>query len=88
MHNSITKNLPKLEAELIKLAKKFELEHDRKMKIHGKEIPSMIDEEWKLFKDEKAAKKLNRQFLTPSAAAPTRIDSASSSVPLVRMLIT
>jgi len=57
LHNQITKNLPKLEAELIKLADKFEKEHGRKMTILGKQIPVMIEEEWRRFKADKAERK-------------------------------
>lgn len=61
MHNSIMKNLPKLESELIDLATKFEAEYGKKMKVFGKEIPFLIDENWKAFKEHKASKKLIRQ---------------------------
>jgi hypothetical protein len=69
LHNQISKNLPKLESELIKLAQKFEAEHGRKMKIFGKEIPTIVEADWKLFKEEKAARKLIRQQMhTPSSS--------------------
>ncbi|CAL8099441.1 unnamed protein product [Orchesella dallaii] len=57
MHNYLMKNLPKLENELISLAQKFEDEHAKKMKILGEEIPSMIEKEWKAFKEAKSGKK-------------------------------
>jgi len=71
MLNWITKNLPKLEAELIKLAENFQNEHGRTMKIQGKEIPLMVEEDWTSFKLEKAAKKAARPIATPSTAGPT-----------------
>lgn len=77
MHNHITKHLPKLEAELIKLAEQFEKEHGRKMKILGREIPVMVESEWALFKEQKAAKKLHRQIPTPSKP-PTSSGALSS----------
>ncbi len=64
-HNSITKHLPILESKLIKLADDFEKEHGRKIKIRGKEVQQMIEEEQRLFEEQKVARKLNRQVFTP-----------------------
>jgi len=63
--NSVLKSLPKLEAELIKLADNFEKEHGKKMKIFGKLIPSMVEEDWKNFNEGKAAKKNSHRALPP-----------------------
>lgn len=68
MHNYVMKAIPKVEAELISLAQKFETEHGKKMKILGEEIPTMIDKEWKLFKEEKYGKKSGRTGPSPSKA--------------------
>ncbi|ODM97855.1 Protein regulator of cytokinesis 1 [Orchesella cincta] len=57
MHNYLMKNLPKLETELTNLAQKFEEEHGKKMKILGEEIPSMIEKDWKAFKEGKSGRK-------------------------------
>jgi hypothetical protein len=83
MHNSITKNLPKLEAELIKLAEKFEKEHGRKMTILGKQIPCMIDQEWIKFRTEKAARKLQRTLPDSNATNTIGLMKAPLVSPLL-----
>lgn len=69
MHNYITKTLPKLEADIVNLAQKFENEHGKKMKISGEEIPVLIEKEWKLFKEERG-KKSSRTGPSPAKSTP------------------
>jgi len=66
MHNYITKNLPKLEAELLKLDNLFEKEHGKRIKIHGKTIQSIIEDSRAEAKEKRSAKikaKVNSKFM-------------------------
>jgi len=70
---TIMKSLPKLENELRKLADQFEIDHGRKVTIYGQDIPTLIDQEWEKFNEEKQTKKLGcrskiRQSIMPPPA--------------------
>lgn len=69
MHKYIMKRLPKFESEIIALAKEFENEHGKKMRILGEDIPAMIEKEWKALKEEKCGKKTGRGNLSPVKCA-------------------
>jgi len=67
---SIRKNLPKVEEDLLKLATKFVIEHGRAFKVHGKELATLIEEDWAKFREEKGKKKFERNGTNGTGPAP------------------
>lgn len=78
----VNAQLPKIENELLDLAKEYEAENGTPFKINGKNLEDIIREEWKELKNDKkmqsSAKKQMREQVTPRVIRSTHTLSTPS----------